>query len=220
MIGPQDAGGRHGFGPVVQEREEPIFHADWERRVLAVTVAAGGAGAWTIDESRHAREDCPYVDYYSLSYYGIWLRGLENLLQHKGLVTADELATGQARQPLPAGITSLAGARTAAVLAKGGDFVRDPGGKAPSFALGDRVQTRNIQHAGHCRLPSYCRGKPGVITTIHGHHVFPDTSAEGDRDTAHWLYNVTFDAADLFGDRARAGDKVSVDLWEPYLDGA
>ncbi|WP_136634552.1 nitrile hydratase subunit beta [Pseudooceanicola onchidii] len=218
MNGPQDAGGRMGFGPVEAEVDEPVFHAPWERRALALNVAAGAAGQWTIDQSRHAREDCPPADYYSFSYYQIWMRALENMLVERGLATRDEIATGQMQQPLRAGITPLAGDRVADVLAAGFPYDRDPKGQAPAYPLGTRVRTRNLQPRGHIRLPSYCRGKVGEVTTIHGYHVFPDTSAEGDKSIAHWLYAVTFQARDLFGDRAAEGDTVCVDLWEPYLD--
>ena len=32
MNGPQDLGGQMGFGPVAPEKDEPAFHADWEKR--------------------------------------------------------------------------------------------------------------------------------------------------------------------------------------------
>ena len=47
--GAHDMGGAHGFGPVVAEADEPAFHADWERRVFALTIAMGAAGEWNID---------------------------------------------------------------------------------------------------------------------------------------------------------------------------
>ncbi|TIV38086.1 MAG: nitrile hydratase subunit beta, partial [Mesorhizobium sp.] len=31
MNGPQDLGGQMGFGPVAPEKDEPYFHAAWER---------------------------------------------------------------------------------------------------------------------------------------------------------------------------------------------
>lgn len=37
MNGPQDLGGQMGFGPVAPEPNEPLFHADWEKRALGVT---------------------------------------------------------------------------------------------------------------------------------------------------------------------------------------
>ena len=33
MNGGQDLGSMMGFGPVVAEADEPVFHADWEKRV-------------------------------------------------------------------------------------------------------------------------------------------------------------------------------------------
>lgn len=218
MNGPQDAGGRHGFGPVRPEPHEPLFHADWERRAMALTIAAGGAGQWSIDESRHARENRDPAEYYSLSYYALWIAGLEDLLLNNGLATEEEIATGRMLQPLPQGVTAMPAARVPASLATGTPYDRDPGARRPGFAPGDRVRTRNLQPRGHIRMPSYCRNRAGVISAVHGFHVFPDTSAAGDHDTAHWLYNVTFAARDLFGDGAGAEDTVAVDLWEPYLD--
>src|SRR5688572_22891540 len=92
MNGAQDLGGQMGFGPVAPERNEPVFHADWEKRALGVTLAAGAMGHWTIDESRHARESLHPADYYASSYYEIWIKALEVLLQRHGLVAAEELS--------------------------------------------------------------------------------------------------------------------------------
>ena len=99
MNGPQDLGGQVGFGPVAPEPDEPVFHADWERRALALTVAAGAMGHWTIDETRHARESLHPADYYASSYYAIWTKALERLLVRHGFVTEAELAAGRALAP-------------------------------------------------------------------------------------------------------------------------
>ncbi len=56
MNGAQDLGGIMGFGPILGEPREPVFHAEWEKRALALTLAAGALGEWNIDMSRHARE--------------------------------------------------------------------------------------------------------------------------------------------------------------------
>jgi len=91
MDGPHDLGGMHGLGPIEREENEPVFHADWERRAFALTLAMGAHGAWNIDSSRHARENTDPVTYLSQSYYEIWLRGLETLLDEKGFVSHEEL---------------------------------------------------------------------------------------------------------------------------------
>ena len=85
MNGEHDMGGGHGFGPVVPEPREPRFHTEWERRVFALTLAAGRPGKWNIDMERFARESRPPTDYLK-SYYEIWLAGLETLLAERGLV--------------------------------------------------------------------------------------------------------------------------------------
>jgi hypothetical protein len=76
MNGAQDLGGMMGFGPIAPEPNEPVFHARWEKRALAVTLAAGACGVWSIDEARYARETLPPVKYLSKSYYDIWISGL------------------------------------------------------------------------------------------------------------------------------------------------
>jgi nitrile hydratase len=90
--GGQDLGGMHGLGPIDIEADEPVFHAEWERRVFALTLAMGARGEWNIDMSRHARENRDPVDYLSSSYYEIWLKGLEALLSERGLLDPEELS--------------------------------------------------------------------------------------------------------------------------------
>ena len=97
MNGGQDLGGMQGFGPVLPEAEEPRFHARWESRVLAVTVAMGALGKWNIDKSRSARESIPPARYLASTYYEIWFEGLKRLLVAANLVTPEEAADGRAR---------------------------------------------------------------------------------------------------------------------------
>src|SRR5438132_1532481 len=101
MNGAHDLGGMHGFGCIhaEPEAEEPVFHADWEKRVFGLVRATGTLGQWTSDMARYARERQHPVDYLHHSYYENWLIGLEKLLVETGLVTADELASGKASQP-------------------------------------------------------------------------------------------------------------------------
>ena len=52
-----DMGGRFGDGPVRREADpEPVFKEKWQAHALALTLAAGSLGRWSLDESRHARE--------------------------------------------------------------------------------------------------------------------------------------------------------------------
>jgi len=96
MNGAHDMGGMDGFGPVEIEKDEPIFHAEWERRAMALTVAMGFQGLWNIDKSRYARENRDPLGYLADSYYERWLYGLEVLLEESGLVSRDEIAARMA----------------------------------------------------------------------------------------------------------------------------
>jgi nitrile hydratase len=92
MNGAHDMGGMDGFGPVEIETDAPEFHAEWERRAFAITVAMGFYGRWNIDESRYARENRDPLGYLEDSYYQRWLYGLEVLLEENDLVGRDEIA--------------------------------------------------------------------------------------------------------------------------------
>ncbi|TXN63279.1 nitrile hydratase subunit beta, partial [Methylobacterium sp. WL18] len=96
MNGAQDLGGAHGFGPVVPEPDEPVFHAAWERRVFAMAMAMGYTGAWNLDGSRANRESLPPAQYLASSYYEIWLAALEKQISAAGLATPDEITAGRA----------------------------------------------------------------------------------------------------------------------------
>lgn len=86
------------------------------------------------------------------------------------------------------------------------------------FAAGDRVRARNMHPIGHTRLPRYVRGKQGVVQRHHGGFVFPDTRAHGRGDQPQHLYNVRFEATELWGVEGSARDAVYLDLWESYLE--
>lgn len=215
MNGPQDVGGMTSFGPINPEKDEPLFHADWERRVLAFTVAMGATGTWNIDQSRHARETLPPAVYWSSSYYEIWLAGLTKLMTARKLASNGEVASGRLTTP-PKSLTRVLSAdKVEAVLAKGGPASR-ASDLLPGIRIGDRVSTRNIHTEGHTRLPIYARGKRGIVVSAHGTHVFPDSSAHGNGDDPQWLYTVRFTAAELWGTDSH--DSVQLDLWEPYLE--
>ena len=103
MNGAQDMGGQHGFGPVKPEPNEPPFHAPWEQRAFALTVAMGGTGEWNIDQSRYARESLPPAEYLAKSYYEIWFAGLERMLLQRGFVAPEEIEVGKAHRASQAG---------------------------------------------------------------------------------------------------------------------
>jgi len=155
MNGAQDLGGQMGFGPIELEDNEPNFHAIWEERAFALTLAMGATGSWTIDTSRFARETLPPVDYLSSSYYEIWTKGLEKLLLDKELVSEEELSAGQATGPARPVTRILAAKTVASTLAKGGPADR-PETQPARFRIGDRVRTKRMNPEHHTRLPPLC----------------------------------------------------------------
>lgn len=217
MNGPHDLGGAQGFGPVNPEPNEPYFHAEWEKRALGVVLSAGAMGQWTIDESRHARECIPPAAYLSASYYEIWIRALEVLLERHGFASRAEMDRGES---LAAGTVPkrvLKADMVPSVLAKGGPCDR-PVADAPLFKPGDRVRTKNMNPAGHNRLPRYAKGKTGVVEAVQGGFVYPDSNAHGGGEQPQWVYTVVFTAPDLWGDGADPLQTVSIDAWESYLE--
>jgi nitrile hydratase subunit beta len=194
-------GGMHGFGPVVREPDEPVFHAAWEGKVRAIMGRTRRAGYYNLDEFRHAIERMPPEDYLRAGYYERWLHSVETLLLEKGVITADELASGRSAKPAPP--------------------PNPPPDKPPAlvarFKPGDRVVTRNVNPKGHTRLPRYARGRSGVIRTVNGPFLLPDSSAHGRDPDWQACYAVEFSARELWGEGAPAGDRVCVDLWEAYL---
>jgi nitrile hydratase subunit beta len=208
-----------GFGAIAPEKDEPFFHADWERRAMGLTLCSGALGAWTLDESRHARESLHPADYYASSYYEIWAKGLTMLLTRHGFVSAADLAAGHAVDGAPKPKRVLKAADVAGAMARGGPCNRTVAQPA-KFAAGGRVRTRNIHPQGHTRLPRYARGKLGVVEAVREGYVLPDSNAHGRGEAPEWVYTVVFDGRELWGEDAQAGLTVSIDAWESYLEPA
>ena len=217
MNGGHDLGGMMGFGPILAEPKEPVFHAEWEKRVFALRTAAGALGEWNIDMARHANETLHPVDYLSSSYYETWLKGLERLLIARGMATREEIMAGRLSQsPKPTRAPPDAAAMADA-LAKGTRYDR-PSSSPARFAVGDDVRALNINPAGHTRLPRYARGKRGRVENVRGVFVFPDANAHGLGPSPQWLYLVRFSGAELWGRDGDQGLDVSIDAWESYLE--
>ncbi len=219
MDGVHDMGGMDGFGKVEPEPNEPVFHAPWEGRVIAMNRAMGATGAWNIDMSRFSLETLPPVDYLGSSYYQRWFLGHEKRRLALGLIDADEVAAGHARHPAKAlKRPPVTPADLDRVMTRG-SFSRTPKGPA-RYKPGDRVRAKNMHPATHTRLPRYVRGHVGTIERVHGAHVFPDSAAVGKGDDPQWLYTVRFEGRDLWGPDGDPTVKVSVEAFEPYLEPA
>jgi nitrile hydratase beta subunit len=216
-----DLGGQRGHGRVVPEPEGELFHAPWEPRALALTLAMGATGSWNIDMSRAARETLP--DYGRLAYYEIWFEALVKLLAERELALPDELRSGRALHPARPVTRTLMAADVDAALARGSPTLREAGTQ-PRFAPGQSVRMYAGEVPHHTRLPRYVRGKRGVIERVLGAHVFADAHALGRGEDPQWLYTVAFRGSELWPRPVDAGEAaalgVSVDAWEPYMEPA
>jgi nitrile hydratase len=214
MNGIHDMGGLHGFGPVVVEPDEPVFHTRWESRVFAIAQSLPGRN---IDASRHSLERLDPVTYLKDGYFGRWLASMERTLIALGIVTAEEIearmrARRRRRQPRAAA-TRPAWRPTPRSYARTIDA-------QPAFAAGQRVRTKNYQPVGHTRLPAYARAREGVVIRQHAAMVFPDDNAHQRGENPQYLYTVRFDGRELWGDAAEPGVCIHLDLFESYLEAA
>jgi nitrile hydratase subunit beta len=224
MNGVHDMGGMHGMGPIDAKPDEPVFHAEWERRTLAILFASMFLGRWNGHIRRQAFEQMPPAEYLATSYFEHWLWGLEKLLVDNGILTPEEIAARLAGRPVslaqpPAGLEVLEASEVAKfVEARKGARMDDA---VPArFKAGDRVLARNTNPVGHTRLPRYARGRRGVIDRDHGVFVFPDAMAAEKRREPQHCYSVRFHARELWGPGASARDAIYIDLFEPYLEPA
>ena len=218
MNGIHDMGGMHGFGSVIVERDEPVFHAPWEGRVLGMVYQVVGRGWGNIDSFRHAIERLDPLTYLSVGYYGRWLRAVEMLLVDGGVLrpgevearlagTKDTSSTGAVTASPPHAPNALLGVvRTVEA--------------APRFTVGQTIRARNLQPAGHTRLPAYVRARRGTVDRVHPACVFPDTHAHGRGERPQYVYSVRFAGDELWGADAEPGASVNIDLFEEYLEPA
>jgi len=222
MDGIHDLGGKHGFGRVDRELDEPVFHERWEAAVFGISVVAQVTGVVrNIDQFRHAIECIDPRAYLDHGYYGRWMGGLEALFVEAGVLATTEV-DARARE-LGAEPDDLVAARPrsdagsidyAPLAAEAQRTVSID----PRFAVGDVVRTRSHGVAGHTRLPAYARDRAGTVIARHGGWVYPDSNAHGEGEAPEHLYTVAFSGAELWGEDAEPGVTLNLDLFEPYLE--
>ena len=220
MDGIHDMGGMHGFGPIIREEDEPLFHYEWERRVLGMGVAIpvpvpGG--------SRNNIENMDPAQYLSSAYYEKWLHSRIRGLIDAGALTLDELEMRVALlREKPDAETPVHpnpdGVRAKFVKQRTVSSAPSPADIRPRFQGGDRVRARNIHPEGHTRLPRYVRGKTGTITRFYGIHNLQDAELPaGCLRREQPLYAVRFESRELWGESAESRNAVYLDMWEGYL---
>ena len=192
MDGIHDLGGRQGFGSSLEDRDEKVFHADWEARAFALASLLLGTGSFNVDEFRHAIERLDPLAYLGDGYFGRWLGAAELLMSEAaGAPTPGRFKSANAARPLE---------------------------RAPRFAVGDEVVTRNLHRSGHTRLPGYGRARRGTVAIVQGGWVLPDTHAHGQGECPEYVYAVRFSGEELWGDAAEPSTQVHIDLFESYLE--
>jgi nitrile hydratase len=207
MDGVHDLGGLDGFGAVEVERDEPVFHEDWERRAFRLNLAASIALQPTGGEFRHSIERMDPAQYLSTSYYEHWLTGVTSLIVEAGLVSSEDLdRRAGGRFPLSRPDRGVPPAEP------------EPDRIDARFAVGDHVRVREWHPAGHTRAPRYVQGKHGVVVRVDGAHNVPDFEAHGGGRVLDPTYSVRFTSRELWGEGGSDHDTVHVDLWERYLE--
>lgn len=223
MNGIHDMGGMHGFGPIVREENEPVFHHDWEGRVFAMRIATpvpipGG--------SRNNIEHMDPAAYLTTSYYEKWLHSRIKGLIDAGVLTEAELEARVAlyrdypETPVPRREDPGNVQRVQAQLQRVLESPRRDVPLQPQFPIGATVRARNMHPPGHTRLPRYVRGKRGIVERYYGIYDFQDAVPPGTEAPPQPLYAVRFDARELWGASAEARSVVYLDMWESYLEPA
>jgi len=209
--GIHDMGGMHGFGPVVPEPGEPVFHAPWEGRTFGLMLVTGAVGLRS-GPLRPRIEGLPPAAYLAASYYERWAAAVEAALVDEGTLTADEI---EARAATAGPEPTRSEATSPELVATIPRFLDSPQPTSgvpvvSAFAVGDRVTVRRMAPEAHHRCPRYVRGASGTVAHIAGGWPHP-----GD-DTPEAVCTVRFAMTDLWGDDAEPGH-LYLDLWERYL---
>jgi nitrile hydratase beta subunit len=207
MDGIHDLGGMEGFGEIVVEQNEPVFHERWEGQAFALNIVAIGLlRKYNTAEYRHALERMSPTDYLNASYYERVLTSVASLLVEKGLISESKLVSSvSGHYPL---------SRPNAKVEDDGKVTQD----TAKFSVGDRVQVRNIHTPGHTRMPAYVRGRKGEIIHVAPYFSFPDNAAHENTFRKEPTYHVMFTGSELWNDDEANSDTVVVDLWESYLE--
>jgi len=217
MNGIHDMGGMQGMGPIEYEEKEPVFHAPWEGRVLAMTRAVTATGKLQ-GGLRPPIESLTAFEYLRMGYYEKWLTSLTVRIVASGLLTRAEIENGHTAEGSTKSVPALSVADVPAFMRRIPPMRKDD--VAPRFQIGQHVRARNINPVTHTRLPRYVRGKAGTIERDRGVATLPDTNVYGLGEKPQHVYSVRFSARELWGDQAAAQDAVYAELWDDYLEPA
>ena len=87
------------------------------------------------------------------------------------------------------------------------------------FATGQRVRIVNRTPHVHHRVPSYVKGRIGVVERVCGVHGDPERFSPGDGEPRQRLYRIRIAQRDLWDSYAgNASDKLDVEIFENWLE--
>ena len=217
MNGPHDLGGRDGFGPILHEANEPVFHAEWERRMFAIAAALPFSVPFADDHLRREIERIPPAEYLRSSYYELWLRSITSILRERNVVSCADLDAPETVTPRTLCPAAIRPDAVAAAVSAGASTRAATAEIPKALAVGDRVMVRNNHPYHHTRVPQYIRGRKGRVIMDHGVFSFPDTNSQDRGECPQHCYTVEFEASEVWGDQADQTETVMLDLWESYL---
>jgi nitrile hydratase len=90
----------------------------------------------------------------------------------------------------------------------------------PRYPIGASVRVLDLPVEGHMRVPTYVRGKTGLVERHCGPYLNPERLAYGHTDgPAVQLYQVEFSQADLWESYAGPeSDRLYLELYEHWLE--
>ena len=210
-----DVGGTSGFGALEIEKNEPVFHEEWEGRVFGMMTTIGHRTF----PMRPTIESIEPATYLKSSYYEKWLIALEMGFVRSGTLTDDELRDRVAfhrRHPETLVSRNHDPDLTRATRRDRYSQRSPKYDGSPVFSAGDVVVTRRMDLTGHTRIPHYAQCKHGSVHALRGVYDLLDMKVQG-IFRPEPVYTVGFDARELWGDEAESSQRVYIDLWESYL---
>ena len=91
----------------------------------------------------------------------------------------------------------------------------------PKFTTGQRVRIADRTPPVHHRVPSYAKGRVGIIERVCGVHGEPEKFIRGDGEPAQRIYRVTIPQTELWNSYdGTENDILEIEIFEHWLETA
>lgn len=218
MDGIHDMGGTQGWGTVVIDPDEPLWHEPWEAKAFAFGALSARLSGQNLDAMRHAIDRQHPLDYLADGYYGRWLACVETMLIDSNILAPGAVEArarklrgedvSEPEQPEP---------HKPDYEPSAGGSLRPDCDREPRFTVGDTVRTKTLANTGHTRLVHYIRGHEGTVVALQPAQVLPDTHAAFIAENAQPVYAVAFTSTELWGPDAEPFT-LTIDCYDDYLE--